>query len=77
MQADMALKGWTSVCPIVAIAPPLPTRQVTWRDLFEARRSTGGVLEVDGYGVSAEREQPYGRLCMNSRSKSGTSLHLS
>ena len=62
MQADMAKLQSMDFSPpkIAAIAPPLPTRQVTWRDLFEAwRRSTGGVLEVDGYGVSQQRELPY------------------
>lgn len=42
------------------IAPPMPKRQVSWRDLFDAwLRSTGGVLEQDGYGVSQERQAPY------------------
>ena len=62
MQTDMAmLRGMDFSPPRIAeIAPPLPTRQVSWLDLLEAwRRSTGGVLEVDGYGVSSEREQPY------------------
>ena len=43
-----------------AIAPPLPKRQLTWRDLVDAwLTSTGGVLEVDGFGVSRERQLPY------------------
>ena len=42
-------------------APPLPVRQVSWKDLMAAwRKSTGGVLEIDGIGVSRERELPYG-----------------
>ena len=45
---------------LAAKAPPLPARQVSWKDLVVAwRKSTGGVLEVDGIGVSRERERPY------------------
>ena len=43
---------------LAAIAPPLPRRQTTWRDLVEAwRRSKGGILERDGIGI----RQPIGR----------------
>ena len=35
------------------VAPPKPKRKVSWRALFDGwLRSTGGVLEEDGYGVS-------------------------
>lgn len=45
---------------LATIAPPLPTRQTTWRDLIEAwRRSKGGILERDGIGISQEREPVY------------------
>ena len=45
---------------LAAIAPPLPRRQTTWRDLVEAwRRSKGGILERDGIGISQDREPVY------------------
>ena len=62
IEADMQkLQVFDFTPPRLAeIAPPLPKRQTSWRDLFEGwRRSTGGVLEVDGYGVSQQREMPY------------------
>ena len=45
---------------LAAIAPPVPKKQITWQDLFSGwLKSTGGVLETDGYGVSQERQAPY------------------
>ena len=36
-----------------SIAPPMPKIKATWAQMLEAwERSTGGVLETDGYGVS-------------------------
>lgn len=36
-----------------AIAPPLPKRSVSWKQLFDLwLRNAGGVLQQDGYGVS-------------------------
>jgi integrase len=41
-------------------APAKPKRKTTWKDLFAVwRRKTGGTLEVDGYGVSEDRDAPY------------------
>ena len=41
-------------------APAKPKRKTTWKDLFaEWRRKTGGTLEIDGYGVSEDRDEPY------------------
>ena len=62
MEEDMAKLAQMDYSPprIKEISPPLPKRQRSWRDLFDAwRRSTGGVLEVDGYGVSEKRHPPY------------------
>lgn len=62
MAADMAKLADMNFSPpaLEAIAPPLPTRQTTWRDLIEAwRRSKGGILERDGIGISQDREPVY------------------
>ena len=62
MQGDMAKLQQMDFSPprLAEVAPPLPKRQASWRDLFEAwLRSTGGVLERDGYGVSEHRQTPY------------------
>lgn len=62
MQADIEkLQAFDFSQPkLKEIAPPLPTRQVTWADLVDAwLTSAGGVLEVDGYGVSQDRQLPY------------------
>ena len=43
-----------------AIAPPMPKIKPTWAQMLEAwERSTGGVLETDGYGVSRTRKSRY------------------
>ena len=43
-----------------AIAPPMPKIKATWAQMLEAwERSTGGVLETDGYGVSRTRKSRY------------------
>ena len=45
---------------IATIVPPLPTRAVTWEQLFEGwLLSTGGITETVGYGVSKKRQGPY------------------
>lgn len=41
---------------LAAKAPPIPTKRLTWEQLIEGwRRSVGGTLEIDGYGVSEKR----------------------
>ena len=43
-----------------AIAPPMPKIKATWAEMLAAwERSTGGTLEIDGYGVSATRKSRY------------------
>ena len=62
MQADIAKLQQMDFSPprLAEVVPPLPKRQASWRDLFDAwLRSTGGVLEQDGYGVSQGRQAPY------------------
>ena len=62
MQDDMEKLAALDFSPpkLETVAPPLPKRQVTWRNLFEAWLvSTGGILEREGYGVSQERQLPY------------------
>ena len=62
MQADMEKLTHMDFSPpkLAAVAPPVPKRQVSWRDLFKAwLQSTGGVLETDGFGVSQNRQGPY------------------
>lgn len=62
MQGDIAkLQQFDFSEPKLAVvAPPAPKRQATWRELTKAwLRSTGGVLERDGFGVSQEREAVY------------------
>jgi integrase len=45
---------------IATVVPPLPTRAVTWDQLFEGWvLSTGGITEDVGYGVSKKRQGPY------------------
>ncbi|WP_136988058.1 tyrosine-type recombinase/integrase [Synechococcus sp. UW179B] len=45
---------------IASVVPPLPTRAVTWEQLFEGwLLSTGGITENVGYGVSEKRQGPY------------------
>ena len=62
MQADMRKLQQLDYSPprLKEISPPLPTRAVTWEQLFEGwLLSTGGITEVDGYGVSKKRQGPY------------------
>ncbi len=41
-------------------APDLPKKQTTWEELKDLwLRDVGGVLEVDGYGISQDREAAY------------------
>ena len=45
---------------LAAKAPPIPKRKLSWQQMLEAwQLSTGGVLEVDGYGVSRMRIKIY------------------
>ena len=42
------------------IAPPLPTRSVTWQDLFDGwALAAGGITEEDGFGVGKDRHRVY------------------
>lgn len=62
MQADMQKLAGMDFSPpkLETIAPPLPHKQTTWADLLdEWRISKGGVVEVDGVGVSERREEVY------------------
>ena len=62
IQADMAKLQQMDYSPprLAEVAPPSPKRQPTWEELFKAwLRSTGGVLEKDGYGVSERRYSKY------------------
>ena len=62
IQADMEKLQRMDFSPpkLAGVVPPLPKKQLSWRDLFLAwLQSTGGVLEQDGYGVSQERQRPY------------------
>ena len=62
IQADMGKLADMDYSPprLAEVAPPMPKRQATWRDLFDAwLASTGGVLEQDGYGVHSDRQGPY------------------
>ncbi len=62
MEADMRKLQQMDYSPpgLQEIAPPLPTRAVTWEQLFEGWvLSTGGVTEDVGYGVSKKRQGPY------------------
>ena len=62
IQADMGKLADMDYSPprLAEVAPPMPKRQATWRDLFDAWLiSTGGVLERDGYGVHSDRQGPY------------------
>lgn len=62
MQADMQKLQQMNYSPprLQEIAPPLPTRAVTWEQLFEGWvLSTGGITEDDGYGVSKKRQGSY------------------
>jgi len=62
IQADMGKLADMDYSPprLAAVAPPMPKRQATWRDLFDAWLiSTGGVLEQVGYGVHSDRQGPY------------------
>lgn len=62
MQEDMQTLQQMDDSPpqLKEIAPPLPTRGVTWEQLFEGwLLSTGGITEDDGYGVSRGRQGPY------------------
>ena len=55
IQADMAKLQQMDYSPprLADVAPPKPKRPVSWSALFDGwLRSTGGVLEEDGYGVS-------------------------
>ena len=46
---------WSSPM-LAAKAPPIPKRRLTWEQLIDGwRRSVGGTLEIDGYGVSERR----------------------
>ena len=61
--ADMAkLQSFDFSEPkLKAIAPSMPKIKASWAQMLEAwERSTGGLLETDGYGVSRTRKSRYG-----------------
>ena len=60
--ADMAkLQSFDFSEPkLKAIAPSMPKIKASWAQMLEAwERSTGGLLETDGYGVSRTRKSRY------------------
>ena len=62
MEADMEKLQRMDFSPpqLQEITPPLPKTAVSWDQMLSAWvRSTGGVLEKDGYGVSKTRHQRY------------------
>lgn len=62
---------------LATIAPPLPARQTTWRNLIEAwRRSKGGILEREVIGISQDREPVY-RLAIQEFTQVFTNNHPS
>ena len=65
MQGDMEKLASLDFSPpsLKTIAPPLPTRAVTWKDLLDNwRRNAGGVVQQDGFGVSEDRISVYRRV---------------